>query len=1067
MNEPVIKTVVEIDLKGYSEIVREVEEFCQEFRQKFGCDNLNLLPFINRHIQNFIDKGLETINKKREDVVQATNGDNAVIILDNADEAYKFATAVHKATKSYNDKQTEPSAERRFRIGAATGELVENYDGNTLTGYTIVKAYRLEANAEPGKYFVVDVETHKSFSPEIHNKFGDEKTVYDKNNKEFQAHICQIIYDNSWEYFDKLNDREKQIVYKIGLEDTEKQEISEDHLIRRLVEEVIVEKEHSSQTVFVLTEKFLNYFPEIIINAILEEIKEKRLNILKNYSIFKILERLNLESLKERLQTLIQIDGLTLADYLINIIKNLQKEENDGNLSENYAVGNIFNLLIKLNIKKNFSYFDLSNISIWNADLTEAILTGVDFSNSDLKNSKFSQPLGCIHSIAFNTDGSYFATGDAHGSIRVHNTKTLELCFFHNERKSQIWSVAFRKDNKHNKEKEMLAWGAEDGSVRLYEITTNTSSDNKTEPNLIHEINETKRILSVAFSPDGNTLAIGGDENIKVIKINHSYAHSSTLNVSQISCMTFISNDCIASGSQDGHIRLSHIEPRNRNKDASWTVHPQAVLRCIAYHSTKKILAIGGEDGKLHLLHLDPNNRYMERFDLKTEISQVRTLAFNQDGNILAVGCIDNNLNGESEHKIKLWSFSENNWIDTLEGHEHAIRSLAFCPQSHNPKLLVSGGDGRTVLFWHQEDKRWELSNRKLEGYANRIWSVALSRDGKTFACGGEDSKIHLWNYHERTHIPLQTLDKHSNWVWSVAFSPNADILASACEDNKIYLWGLQEGKWQHICELVGNSEIKGHEKRVRCVVFHPDGYNLASAGNDNKIILWDITDLQSPQILSGFTKHTDRVLSVAFSPDGNYLASSSRDQNIYLIEVDTNHKPYSLGNNYLLGNHSDSHKDQVHSIAFSPDSNKLVSGDFDRELKLWDVKRQKLIGHWYGYQKILSVAFHPKKQIVASAGHDHIIQLWDVDDPNNVKLIKTFKGHKRTVESVVFTPDGKQLISCSQDQTIKFWQVEGEINISIHTLELGKPYQGMSISGVKGFDLPQILALEELGASK
>ncbi|ALF51942.1 hypothetical protein ACX27_02255 [Nostoc piscinale CENA21] len=894
MNKSVKKTVVEIDLFEYSDMVKNLQ-------QDWG---LNYVPTLNEEIQSFIDDSLTEIGTT-EYKIYDKKGDNRVIFFDDANDAYKFAEAVHRKTKLHNVGTNKKFTKRLFRIGAATGEFVMNYDGESLTGYSIITAYRLEANAEPGKCFIVDVETYKSFSSEIKEKFGNAEIVFgkkrttvcgenvcDKEREEFQAHICKIIYDDLLECFEKLNDQAKHIVYQIGLEATHKQDISKDDLIiigSLVQEELIFAQEYSYQTAFVLTEKFFNYFSEIIINVILEEIKEKRLNILKNYSILKILEHLNLDdldSLKKRLQTLIQRDGLTLADYLINIIKNLQKDENDEQLSEKYAVGNILNLLIKLNIKKNFSYFDLSNIAIWNADLTEAILTGVDFRDSDLKNSKFSQPLGCIHSIAFNADGSYFATGDAHGSIRVHNTKTLELCFFHNERKSQIWSVAFRKDNQPNKEKEMLAWGAEDGSVRVYEITTNTSSDNKTEPNLIYEINETKRILSVAFSPDGNTLAIGGDENIKVIKINHSYAHTSTLNVSKISCMTFISNDCIASGSQDGHIRLSHIEQRNRNKDASWIVHPQAVLRCIAYHSTQKILAIGGENGKLHLLHPYANDREIKELDLKTEISQVRTLAFNQDGNILAVGCIDNNLNGESEHKIKLWSFSKNNWIDTLEGHEHSIRSLAFCPQSHNPKLLVSGGDGRTVLFWYQEDTRWELSNRKLEGYANRIWSVALSRDGKTFACGGEDHKIHLWNYHERTHIPLQTLDQHKNWVWSVAFSPNADILASGCEDNKIYLWGLKEGKWQLIRELLGNSEINGHYKRVRCVVFHPTAEMLATAGNDNRVILWDLSDVKEPKPSKEFSEHHDRVLSLAFSPNGRYLASSSRDTTICLVDL-------------------------------------------------------------------------------------------------------------------------------------------------------------------------------------
>ncbi|WP_413200392.1 pentapeptide repeat-containing protein, partial [Nostoc piscinale] len=425
MNQIVKKTVVEIDLFEYSDMVENLQ-------QNWG---LKYVPTLNEEIQSFIDDSLKEIGNSKYRVYDK-KGDNRVIFFDDANDAFKFAEIVHRKTKLHNVSTNTKFAKRLFRIGAATGEFVMNYDGEGLTGYSIITAYRLEANAEAGKCFIVDVETYNSFSPEIQEKFGDKEIVFgkkrttvsdenvcDEKQEEFQAHRCKIIYDDLLECFEKLNYQAKQIVYQIGLEDTQEQDISKDNLISILVkEELIIKKENSCQRIFVLTEKFLNYFPEIIINVFLEEIKEKRLNILKDYSIVKILERLNLESLKERLQTLIQRDGLTLADYLINIIKNLQKEENDGNFPENYAVGNILNLLIKLDIKKNFSYFDLSNISIWNADLTEAILTGVDFRDSDLKNSKFSQPLGCIHSIAFNADGSYFATGDAHGSIRVHNT---------------------------------------------------------------------------------------------------------------------------------------------------------------------------------------------------------------------------------------------------------------------------------------------------------------------------------------------------------------------------------------------------------------------------------------------------------------------------------------------------------------------------------------------------------------------------------------------------------------------------------------------------------------------
>ncbi|QSV61864.1 MAG: hypothetical protein HEQ26_02925 [Dolichospermum sp. DL01] len=194
-------------------------------------------------------------------------------------------------------------------------------------------------------------------------------------------------------------------------------------------------------------------------------------------------------------------------------------------------------------------------------------------------------------------------------------------------------------------------------------------------------------------------------------------------------------------------------------------------------------------------------------------------------------------------------------------------------------------------------------------------------------------------------------------------------------------------------------------------------------------------------------------------------------------------------------------HQDQVHSIAFiknteglvfpkeqeNPPENQeikpfLVSSGFDRQLILWGINHnntsvEKLCSVNEG-QRILSVACHPTELIIASAGHDRIIILWKIEKNEKneyvFKKIKILKGHKRAVESIVFTPDCKRLISCGQDQTIRFWDVEvdknkkiSKINTSIHTIELGKPYQDMNISGVKNLDDTQISALKELGASR
>ncbi|MEH1787163.1 MAG: TIR domain-containing protein [Nostoc sp.] len=788
--------------------------------------------------------------------------------------------------------------------------------------------------------------------------------------------------------------------------------------------------------------------------------------------IYKIKEKLHsLMEEKEGSETSSFPKEEMITSHLIKLLKAKKKEEK---LSGNYAAGNLINLLLQLGLKTDFSYFDLSNISIKEADFRKAILTGVDFSKSDLENSIFFEPLGCIHSIAFNADGSYFATGDAHGSIRVHNTDNLELCYFKNERRSQIWSVAFCPNPDHS---QILAWGAEDGTVSLSKIIPKSSSDKDKTIEMIYLSDKAARILSLAFSPDGKTLAIGGDG--KNNAINLYSMEDKTLRslsvASNVYCMTFINNRLLASGNSEGNIEIWDLNQDENKKTVRKKKHHKGIIRCIAFNSQQNIIASGGEDGKVILFEYRGLEVKITPLLVKTEdtsIKQVRTLAFSHDGNILAVGCIDNTAEGKSEHKIRQYDLIKRqwSWIDDSNEHEHLIRSVAFCPNLTDPQseILISGGDERTVKLWDWDNKkkRWIKRKQALSGYANRIWSVALfNQDCKTFACGGEDNQIRLWNYYERTHIPTEILSQGKEWVWSVAFNKDRKLLASGSENGKIYLWELDDNKkWQYI----PNENLK-HEERVRCVVFNPAGDMLASAGNDKTIFLWNVTNVNAPELLKKFPEHKDRVLSLAFSPNGDYLASSSRNTTIYLRELNPKDTEKPLIEKPLKDTPKYNHTDQVHSIAFSPDSTKLVSGGFDKKLKLWEVSSRTCLKTWTEDQKILSVAFNPKKLMIASAGHGGFITLWNIIEKDHKwtsEIYKILKGHKLAVESVVFSPDGDRLISCSQDQTIKFWDVEGEINISIHTIELGNLYQGMNISGVSGLDKAQIETLEELGAS-
>jgi class 3 adenylate cyclase len=178
------KTVVELDLKGYSDVARELEEHI----------SAEVVLVFNSQIQRFVDSGLNAAGVPREESVMATTGDGAILVFDSPEISHVFAAAIHDACRVHNHEKTVASAKRWFRIGIATGPLAIKTKGGVkeMAGSVIARAVRLEAAGNIGE-ILVDTESYLGLSDAQKALYDPEESIRGKRDEVFSARRCVVL----------------------------------------------------------------------------------------------------------------------------------------------------------------------------------------------------------------------------------------------------------------------------------------------------------------------------------------------------------------------------------------------------------------------------------------------------------------------------------------------------------------------------------------------------------------------------------------------------------------------------------------------------------------------------------------------------------------------------------------------------------------------------------------------------------------------------------------------------------------------------------------------------------
>ncbi len=234
-------------------------------------------------------------------------------------------------------------------------------------------------------------------------------------------------------------------------------------------------------------------------------------------------------------------------------------------------------------------------------------------------------------------------------------------------------------------------------------------------------------------------------------------------------------------------------------------------------------------------------------------------------------------------------------------------------------------------------------------------------------------------------------------------------------------------GTWLRNADLTGArmdevqfGELPGLQLKssVSACCYSPDGRYLVVVTYD-EIALYEVETLAHVHTFKG---HTEGVTSVVFSNDGQTLVSGSYDKTMRLWSVDEKKLLHVF----------EGHTETVTSVAFSSDGQTLASGSHDKTVRLWSVAERKTIYTFKGHTHwVTSVAFSSDDRTLASGSWDKTVQLWSVAEK---KLLHTFEGHTGNVESIAFSSDGQILASGSYDFTVRLWSVAEKK--PLHTFE-------------------------------
>ena len=553
--------------------------------------------------------------------------------------------------------------------------------------------------------------------------------------------------------------------------------------------------------------------------------------------------------------------------------------------------------------------------------------------------------------VAVAPDGSWLATGDGDGTVRIWDAATGRQRAAMTGHTSTITAVAVAPDGS------WLASGSLDKTVRIWDAATGRQR--------AVLAGHSNAVRAVAVTPDGSWLASGGvDGTVRIWDAatgeERAVLTGHTLAVTAVA----VSADgswLVGSGS-DGTVRI--WDAATGEERAVLTGHTGGV-KAVAVAPDGSWLVSGGDDATARIWDAATGE---QRAVLTGHTLAVTAVAVSADGSWL--------VGSGSDGTVRIWDAATGEERAVLTGHTGGVKAVAVAPDG---SWLASGGDDATARIW---DAATGYDRTAMTEHTGAVKAVAAAPDGSWLASGGDDGTVRIWDTttgHERA-----ALTSRAGGVRAVAVAPDGSWLATGGSDGAVRIWDMATG--QERAPLTG---YPGHTRGVAAVAVAPDGSWLASGGNDGTVRIWDLTTWEERTALIG---GSGGLWALAVAPDGSWLVGGSWDKTVYIWDAAT-----GLDRAILTG-----HAGWVMAAAVAPDGSWLATGGEDGTVRIWDPatgrERTTLTGHAGG---VRTMAVAPDGGWLAVGGEDGTVRIWDAATAEVLAVMRV----ENTVEGCAWLP--------------------------------------------------------------